>query len=977
LGDIPQTTGRNRISHHLVAAGGEWFGYALTRDSFSAWRRTSGILWTLLMFFSASGVWAAAPVVDNFSSSTTVIAPGGVVTLEVSAHDPDCPSACLTDCGLYIRSDLTAWSANDGAFVLQDNGASGSPYTATAQWQAPLTEATYTISVSLSDSGGMLCGGRQSAIANVLVQVTSTPNAAPVIDFLVADPVAFHPGESSQMTCTATDPDGDPVTYGWATDLGTLTPGSNGSATLEAPIPGSATVTCTATDPAGAAAVKSVVLAVSDVEAERMITAGLSSPHRLDVDSMGDLFVVDRGSGGITAIRLETGDLMYRIPFPNASAVAVDWEDQLLVGSTNGAVVVDRAGNAVLNLWTGLGEVSDVAVDLINHRYVSLYRKSGRIVVHDEFGAVVKVFGATGDEPAQLMGPSGVGVMPNGNVAVADSGHGQIKVFDLDGDLVRAIGGAGGSVGQFVELDDVAVGPDGVIYASDSYQDWIQTFNPDGTLREVIGSYGEGLGEFKTAAGVVPVAAVGKLVAVSVNTPGVQVFQLGSRTPVDWPSPLMELSSNTITFSNQEVGTASGPLDVFVTNNGDSPLGIHETNVVGPFAVVNGCGVIDPGEWCAFSVVFTAVAAGPSQGSLTFQSSADVGQHTVSLFGSGFVPAQVVLSATRLDFEPRGVGATGQTLPVIMSNSGTVPLAIAGIVGTGPFGVSSNCGSQLAGGDSCTLAIDFTPSVTGPAVGSVTVASSDVGGPSTIAVSGEGILLELTPDPTSLDFGLFAGGDVGRTEQIQILNTGSGQMKVGVVDLVGESVSDFHVTTDYCSGNPIDVGQSCWIEVKFTPGSTHESVAQLVIPTAAGLEFAVSLSGGIESLFVDGFETGDTSEWVTSEAKGLQVAPTSILFSQFDLGTEVGSRAVTIRNNSKEATYLGALWIQGDDALEFAIDFDSCSSQWLEAGQSCTIGLTMLTMNEGNFSAVLVIPASAAEKRQPRPVSLTGTVRWP
>lgn len=959
------------------------------RYSSSAIGNSSGILLVTLMLFSASGAWAAAPVVDSFIATPTVVAPGGLVTLEVSAHDPDCPSACLTGCGQYIRSDLTDWSADDGAFVLQDNGASGSPYTATAQWQAPSTEATYTISVSLSDSGGMLCGGRQSATANFMVQVTSTPNAAPVIDSLAADPVAFHPGESSQLTCAATDPDGDPVSYGWATDFGTLTPGVNGSATLEAPVPGLATVTCTATDPAGAAALRSVVLSVSDVEAERMISAGLSAPHRLDVDSMGEMFVVDRGSGGITAIRLETGDLMYRIPMPGVAAVAVDWQDRLLVGLVTGAGVFDRTGNPVLDLGVGLGEVSDVAVDLTNRRYVSVYRKAGRVVVHDEVGTVVTAFGSTGDDPAQLMGPSGVGVLPNGDVIVADAGHGKIKVFNLNGDLVRAFGEAGGSIGQFVELDDVAVGLDGVIYASDNYQDWIQTFNPDGSLREVIGSYGDDLGQFKTAAGIAPARLFDKLLVASVNTPGVQVFQLGSLSPVDWPVPQIELSAGNLTFPTQEVGTVGGTLEVIVTNNGNAPLGIHDMGVVGPFAVANDCSVINPGEWCAFSAVFAPVFPGPSQGSLTFHSSAGGGQHTVSLLGTGFVPAQAVLSATRLDFTAQGVGTTSSALPVVMRNSGSVPLTISSIVGTGPFGVSSNCGSQLAGGDSCTLSVDFRPSATGPATGSVTIASSDAGSPAAVAVFGEGILLELTPNPENLDFGIVEGGTVSRIEQIQVLNTGTGQVNVGTVFLAGENFSDFHLTTDYCSSNPIDVGQSCWIEVKFIPGNTSESFAHLVIPAAAGLEFTVSLSGYAAQLFADGFETGDTSSWVTPlaevtpqtkvtpKAKAIQVSPSSVLFNQVDIGAEAGSRIVTVRNDTGEPAYLDALWILGDDALEFAVDFDSCSSQWLEPRQSCTIGLTMLTINEGNFSAELVIPASVAEEQQPWPIAITGTVRWP
>jgi hypothetical protein len=934
-------------------------------------------LWAPLMLAAASATWAAAPVVDVFTASPQAVAPGGLVTLEVTAHDPDCSSTCPTGCGLYVRSDLTAWSADGGVFVSENNGTPGSPYAASAQWQAPVSEATFTLSVSLADSGGTMCGGRQTTVATLQVQVTSNPSSPPVIESLVGNPVSLYPGQTSQLTCAATDPDGDPVSYSWSTDFGALTPGTNGSAVFGSPLPGVATVRCTATDPSGAATTEGIVLSVSDVEAERLITSGLSSPHRLDVDSMGDLYVVDRGAGGITAIRLETGDLMYRIPINDASAVAVDWQDRLLVGTAAGAVVFDRAGNPVLDLGTGLGEVSDVAVDPVGRRYVTLYRRAGRVVVHNETGTVVAAFGSTGDGPGQLMGPSGVAVMPNGQVVVADSGHGMVKVFELNGDLVRSFGEAGGAAGQFVELDDVEVGSGGLIYTSDHYQDWVQTFNPDGTLREVIGTYGHGLGEFETAAGLVALEDVGKLLVASVNSPGVQVFQLGSPAPVDWPAPAAEYSASTLTFSNQVVGTVSGPLGVIVTNNGNAPLGVHGVDVTGPFATVNTCDLINPGEWCSFEVVFAPTSPGSSQGSMVIRSSAGGAPHTVSLFGSGFVPAQLVPSQTQLAFTPQGLDTTSQARSVILNNSGTVPLSLSNIFTTGPFGATSNCGAQIAGGSSCTLDIDFAPNTIGPATGSVTIANSATGSPTIIELSGEGILLEITPDPGSIDFGFVAEGDVSHTEQIQVLNTGSGRVTVGAVMFVGENPADFHLATDYCSNNPIDTGQTCWIEVTFTPGTSAESFAQLVIPANDGLEFAVSLSGAIAPLFADGFETGTTSAWVTPQANGVQVAPSSVLFNEVDLGVEAGTRVVTVRNDGDNATYLGALWIEGDDALEFTIDSDSCSSTWLEPGQSCTIGVTMLTLDEGSFSAALVIPAAVAEKHQPAPVVLTGTVRWP
>ena len=242
--------------------------------------RLSMSLWALRTLAMASGAWAAAPVVDSFSASPAVVAPGGLVTLEVTAHDPDCPSTCATGCGQYLREDLTAWSASGGTFVVENNGTSGSPYVATADWSAPAVEGTYTISVYLADSGSFLCGGRQSTTAQLSILVTTSSNSPPEISLLTADPAQIYPGGTSLLTCIASDPDGDPLIFSWTSDVGTVTPGVDGAAVFEAGDPGVATVTCTVTDTGGASSSAQVGISVTSAMAERSLTAGLAAPQR-------------------------------------------------------------------------------------------------------------------------------------------------------------------------------------------------------------------------------------------------------------------------------------------------------------------------------------------------------------------------------------------------------------------------------------------------------------------------------------------------------------------------------------------------------------------------------------------------------------------------------------------------------------------------------------------------------------------------
>jgi DNA-binding beta-propeller fold protein YncE len=601
---------------------------------------------------------AAAPVVDSLTAVPQTVAPGELAALTLEAHDPDCPDTCTSGCGQYVRADLTGWSATGGSFPVIDNGVSGSPYTATASWQAPDVEGTYTIDVSISDSGTFICGGRQSAMSSIDVLVTASTNEPPVVTSLVADPLQLFPGESSSLTCTGSDPEGSPLIYSWTADSGTVTPGSAGSAVFTAADPPAATVTCRVTDPEGAFAEASVLLSVVGALPEKALTAGLVAPQRLAVDSLGGVYVVDPSSGGITVLHLLSGQFVYRLSLDGATSVAVDWNDNLLVGGQTGAVVTDGAGNLVLALTSDepLGEVADVAVDPVGRRYGVLHRAAARVVVFDEFGTKLGAFGSNGDGPDELKSPHGLAVDPAGNWLVADSGHGQIKTFDLAGTLLSTIADLGGGSGEFVQLDDVAVDSEGVIHASDSFQSWVLTFNPDGTLRESLGSYGAGTGQFKTTTGIALAPAFDRVLVGSANSSSVQVF-FTTGDPVDsGPEPLADVQPPALIFDPQAVGTASVPQTVTVTNLGDAPLGIRSVRATVDFTQTHPCPFVEPGSSCNIDVEFAPTTIGVITGTLVIDTSATGPPVEIALSGVGFVPASVILSPTRLDFSDQEVG---------------------------------------------------------------------------------------------------------------------------------------------------------------------------------------------------------------------------------------------------------------------------------------------------------------------------------
>jgi hypothetical protein len=674
-------------------------------------------------------------VVDSLSASPPVVAPGEVSTITVEAHDPDCPDACTSGCGLYVRADLTAWSATGGTVVAEDNGTSGSPYTASADWQAPAEEATYTVTVTLADSGTFICGGRKTTTAAIDILVTTNPNLPPVVESLTATPSLLLPGETSQLLCVATDPDDDPVTYSWVTDLGTVVPGAAGAAVYTAPteVVGFDTVTCTASDDIASGS-DTVQIAIIGAEAEKELLDELAAPQRLGADSEGNLYVADRRAGGITVINLFTEELVYRIPYPDVTSVAVDWKDDLLIGSGRGANVHDRDGEVVLPLDPGgrPGDVSDVAVDLVNRRYGVLYRGSGRLVVYDEAGVPVFSVGS-------------LAAAPGGDWLVADSGHGQVKRFDAAGTLTAVFGTQGGDVGEFVQLDDVLADANGIIYASDTFQSWVQVFDPDGTLRESLGGYGDELGQLKTPTGMVEVAGVSglgdfnRLVVASANTSSLQVFRR-DRDPLVGPPPSADAAVTplAIDFPNTAVGQISPGASASLSNVGTALLGVQGVTTSGPFAASHSCVVLERGESCSIGLSFAPHVPGPQAGELSIDTAS--GLLTVPLTGEAFLPADVEMKPARITFADQEISTVSEPEAVTLTNIGSAALEIATISASADYLVSHDCPAMLPGSAGCTLEVRFAPeSIDDELLGTVTVLSSAVGSPHVVELLGPGV----------------------------------------------------------------------------------------------------------------------------------------------------------------------------------------------------------------------------------------------
>jgi hypothetical protein len=133
------------------------------------------------------------------------------------------------------------------------------------------------------------------------------------------------------------------------------------------------------------------------------------------------------------------------------------------------------------------------------------------------------------------------------------------------------------------------------------------------------------------------------------------------------PTPVVTLSTNSLSFASQNVSTTSAEQSVTLTNTGDGLLSITSIAATGDFAETNTCGSsVAAGANCAISVTFTPVANGSLTGTLSINDDAAGSPQTVALKGTG------------QDFTLAAPSSSSTSATVAPGQSATYTLSVAG-----------------------------------------------------------------------------------------------------------------------------------------------------------------------------------------------------------------------------------------------------------------------------------------------------------
>ncbi|MGA1770265.1 MAG: choice-of-anchor D domain-containing protein, partial [Steroidobacteraceae bacterium] len=184
--------------------------------------------------------------------------------------------------------------------------------------------------------------------------------------------------------------------------------------------------------------------------------------------------------------------------------------------------------------------------------------------------------------------------------------------------------------------------------------------------------------------------------------------------------PAFALSAGTLDFGGVLVGDTAPSQVVTLESTGQLPVEITALTLGGDaaadFSAPAACvGTFNPGSTCEITVGFTPTAAGTRTATLVVEAAGEAGSKTVTLTGVGAAAAWSVDPA-RLSFSRLRSGQS-QTLPVTVSNTGTLDLPIEATSLTGDldaFSIAGNsCGATLSIGAQCTISVRFSPRAKG------------------------------------------------------------------------------------------------------------------------------------------------------------------------------------------------------------------------------------------------------------------------
>src|ERR1700730_6693216 len=282
-----------------------------------------------------------------------------------------------------------------------------------------------------------------------------------------------------------------------------------------------------------------------------------------------------------------------------------------------------------------------------------------------------------------------------------------------------------------------------------------------------------------------------------------------------------------------------------------------------------------------------------------------------------------------LNFSARVVGTTSLAEHVTVINNGPRSVNIGGIIASGDFTQTNNCGSSIASSSSCVVDVAFAPTASGVRGGALSITDD---------APGTGTLPKAAFNPSALNFAQLSVGSTSPGQTVTLRNAGDGPMTIR-----GFTIGSDFAQTNACPAVLAPSAQ-CIITVTFKPIQVGNLVEGLTVQDdPVDTPPSVTLTG-------------------TAVGAAAQLAPGALDFGPQLFGSPSATKSVTLTSSGYATLTITSITTTGDFAQT-----NDCGSS-LASGNSCTITVTFTPTAPGSRSGSLVVADNAGSQS----VVLTG-----
>ncbi|MGO9635504.1 MAG: choice-of-anchor D domain-containing protein [Steroidobacteraceae bacterium] len=310
-------------------------------------------------------------------------------------------------------------------------------------------------------------------------------------------------------------------------------------------------------------------------------------------------------------------------------------------------------------------------------------------------------------------------------------------------------------------------------------------------------------------------------------------------------------------------------------------------------------------------------------------------------------------SPSTLAFGSETTGVASTSIPVTVTNTGTVALPITSITVSGAnsplFHETDNCVPSVPAPGTCTINVVFKPTSAGSKTATLNVIAGNGAGTQTVALSGTGVVPTYTALPATLPFGSETLHVASTPMSVTVTNTGAVALPITSTTIDGTNPEQF-TQINYC-GTSVPAPGTCTISVVFKPTSTGSKTATLNVNAGGG--------GGRQTVALSGSGVLPT----------YTALPLTLPFGDEALNVGSTPMSVTVTNTGAVALPITSITIGGTNPRQFS-QTNNCGTSVAVPG-TCTISVVFTPTAAGSKTATLSIKTGNGAGTQT--VTLSGT----